>query len=395
MPAKDNRIRILAVGQLPVEAGGNYTTGMGKVMLELSGQSYPGADYATLALNAADRKVSGNRHIGYVLPVGRLIAEVLLHPVRLVREIADYRRYLDYSPWRALFYRLNIDRAIARTSATCVHLHSIDHVLPFSHANQAGTVSSVLTCHGIFGVGDSGRRRDMYVESMRRVDEVTGLTEEIDRRFAQFGVDADRRHIIPNGVDTDKYHYDPQTRATVREELGISDKRTVFLTVGSLQQRKGQYDFMRLLKESGLDFEYWLLGDGPDRQKIREWADANGIGDRIRMTGYTAGQDLYRYYSAADIYAHVSYAEGQALSEIEARATGLRILVNSDVAHTLPAQEAGSPYCRVIEMQRGGIWNEELLEWIRIPQTDRVTDGTLDWQNIADMYHDIYKRIAL
>ncbi len=394
MSATDNRISILAVGQLPVEAGGNYTTGMGKVMLELSGQSYPGADYATLALNASGRKVTGSRHIGYVLPVCSLIAEVLMHPVRLAREIADYRRYLDYSPWRALFYRLNIDRAIKRTSATCVHLHSIDHVLPFSHATQSRTVSSILTCHGIFGVGDLGRRRDMYVESMRRVGYVTGLTEEIDLRFSGFGVDAGRRHIVPNGVDTCKYHYDPQARSALRENLGISDGRTVFLTVGSLQQRKGQYDFMCLLAKSGLDFEYWLIGEGPDRQRIMDWADARGIGDRIRMTGYVAGTDLCRYYSAADIYAHVSYAEGQALSEIEAHATGIRVLVNREVAHTLPVREGGPPRCRVIDMSKGDVWDDGLLEWIRTPQTARVTDGTLDWQNIADMYHDIYKRIT-
>lgn len=45
-------------------------------------------------------------------------------------------------------------------------------------------------------------------------------------------------------------------------------------------------------------------------------------------------------------------------------------------------------------MSKGDVWDDGLLEWIRTPQTARVTDGTLDWQNIADMYHDIYKRIT-
>ena len=52
--------RVLAIGQLPVEMGGNYTTGMGKVVYELSLQHYSGLSYKTLALNAKDKKTLEN-----------------------------------------------------------------------------------------------------------------------------------------------------------------------------------------------------------------------------------------------------------------------------------------------------------------------------------------------
>ena len=65
--------RVLAIGQLPVEMGGNYTTGMGKVVYELSRQDYSGISYKTLALNAKDKKTLDPKYFGYTFSIGKLL----------------------------------------------------------------------------------------------------------------------------------------------------------------------------------------------------------------------------------------------------------------------------------------------------------------------------------
>lgn len=385
--------RVLAIGQLPVEMGGNYTTGMGKVVYELSLQHYSGLSYKTLALNTKDKKTLDSKYSGYTFSIGELLKSLFLHPLKLYRELQDYRAYLDYSPLRALFYRANMDRVIDKLSPDCVHLHSIDNVIPFSHTEKKEEVKSIITCHGIFGVEGNEHRRKLYVESLARVDYATGLTEDIDRLISSFHVPDKKRSVIPNGVDVDKFRYDEKARQTIRHEWNIPDDRTIFITVGSLQHRKGQLDFMSQLKDCGIDYEYWIIGSGPDKDKIEKWVHNNGQKDRIRLIGYIPGEDLYRYYSAADVYAHTSYAEGQALSEIEAYTTGLKILVNQDVVRTLANSPENESRYRVISFEEGIMWDDKLIDWIKERESGRTTDGSLNWQKIADMYTCIYKKL--
>lgn len=385
--------RVLAIGQLPVEMGGNYTTGMGKVVYELSRQDYSGISYKTLALNAKDKKTLDPKYFGYTFSIGKLLKSLFLHPLKLYRELQDYRAYLDYSPLRALFYRANMDRVIDKMSPDCVHLHSIDNVIPFSHTGKKEEIKSIITCHGILGVEGNEHRRKLYIESLARIDYATGLTEDIDRLLSSFHVPDKKRSVIPNGVDVDKFRYDENARQTIRHEWNIPDDRTVFITIGSLQHRKGQLDFMNQLKDCGIDYEYWLIGSGPDKEEIEKWIQNNGLEDRIRLMGYVSGEDLYSYYSAADVYAHTSYAEGQALSEIEACTTGLKILVNQDVVRTLASSPENESRYRVISLEEGVVWNDGLIDWIKKREFGRATDGSLNWQKIADMYTCIYKKL--
>lgn len=385
--------RVLAIGQLPVEMGGNYTTGMGKVVYELSRQDYSGISYKTLALNAKDKKTLDSKYLGYTFSIGKLLKSLFLHPLKLYRELQDYRVYLDYSPLRALFYRINMDRVIDKLSPDCVHLHSIDNVIPFFHTGKKEEVKSIITCHGIFGVEGNEHRKKLYIESLARIDYATGLTEDIDRLLNSFHVPDKKRSVIPNGVDVDKFRYDEKARQTIRHEWNIPDDRTIFITVGSLQHRKGQLDFMSQLKDCGIDYEYWIIGSGPDKDKIEKWVHNNGQEDRIRLIGYIPGEDLYRYYSAADVYAHTSYAEGQALSEIEACTTGLKILVNQDVVRTLARSPENESRYRVISLEEGVVWDAGLIDWIKERESGRTTDGSLNWQKIADMYTCIYKKL--
>lgn len=389
-------MKILAVGQLPTEVGGNYSTGMGKVMYELSCQSYGTDTLYSLAVNcrhSAARRLGGDRYIGYTFPLLRLCKDALRHPARFRSELRDYRCNLNYSPWRALFYRLNIDRAVRSVNPNIVHLHSIDLVIPFSHSEYAKAAKSVVTCHGIFQTEGNPQRCGYYEDSLSRVDYVSGLTKEIHRKLGGLGVSSQRIFTIPNGVDTSKFRYSESERKRLREEQGISEHTVVFLTVASIQKRKGQLDFLRQLVHSGMDFRYWLIGKGPDSDSILAFAAESGVADRVTLIGYVDAPKLYSYYSAADIYAHVSSEEGQALSEIEAYTTGLRVLVNRKIASTLANEAENNPRYHIVDTDQPLDW-DEFRRWAGNPSgAERVPSSRFDWQHIADMYRAMYGKI--
>lgn len=390
-------MKILSIGQLPTEIGGNYSTGMGKVVYELSRCYFRLTQYETIALNASDKRIrkdiASNPLCGYNINYLHILKECVSNPVKIIKEYLYYKRLCNYSPLRGIFYRINIEHKIKHNNPDIIHIHSIDYVLPVKYIlskNQAkNQAKTVLTCHGIFNLNKS-TQQEYYKIVFSQVDYVTGLTDEIHNIFKKFRIDESRISIIPNGVDLKKFYYSSQERERLRNKFNISINTTVFLTVASIQYRKGQLAFLKDLKDSGLDYVYWIIGKGPDQEEIQKYAQENGISDHIRFFGYIEAENLYSYYSASDIYAHVSIEEGQALSEIEAYTCGLKILVNEQIRNTVvnPVLD-----CNIYNIQHiGTIDWPSVKEWISFEYT-RITRSNYQWQCVADQYAALYTQI--
>ena len=70
---------------------------------------------------------------------------------------------------------------------------------------------------------------------------------------------------------------------------------------------------------------------------------------------YVPHDELFAYYSAADIYAHPSSSEGQALVALEALCCGLPLIVNENIRDTIGLDESFDPYIRFLDLKSSGI----------------------------------------
>jgi glycosyltransferase involved in cell wall biosynthesis len=80
--------------------------------------------------------------------------------------------------------------------------------------------------------------------------------------------------------------------------------------------------------------DVWLLlvGDGPELDRIKDYARTKGVVDRIVFAGSRA--DIPRLMAAMDIFVMPSWHEGFGLVLIEAQASGLPCVI----ADTIPAE---------------------------------------------------------
>ena len=224
-------MRILLIGQLPAEIGGNYTTGAANVVYELSKQSCHDMVYYTYGTNISSsmaRKASESplQYIGYkIRPIGMLF-NALLHPLTTLRSWKHYRRVDHQNVLRYAFYEYNIRSAIKAVKPDLIHVNSIDNVSPVRFALGSQKIPVLLTCHGIFYRGEEKDlvNRDRYLGNINLADAYSGLTAESKDEYEAFlGIDRNLVSIIPNGVDCSKYYFSKSERQKLREELGISD----------------------------------------------------------------------------------------------------------------------------------------------------------------------------
>lgn len=94
----------------------------------------------------------------------------------------------------------------------------------------------------------------------------------------------------------------------------------IILTVGRISSEKGQTvipETAKLLANAGIDFVWYLVGDGPTRDAIEQGIKVCNMEDHVYLLG--TKENPYPYMKACTIYVQTSTSEGWCLTTQEAR----------------------------------------------------------------------------
>jgi glycosyltransferase involved in cell wall biosynthesis len=140
--------------------------------------------------------------------------------------------------------------------------------------------------------------------------------------------DAKRVCVISNGIDLVRFAPDQKARREVRAELGIPVEASVVCTVGRLSKEKDQALLVEAMAPLlGTGVHLVIVGDGPEREALREQIAGIAAGPYVHMTGPRS--DVERVLAAADAFALTSRTEGLPLVLLEAMATALPVIATA------------------------------------------------------------------
>lgn len=137
--------------------------------------------------------------------------------------------------------------------------------------------------------------------------------------------------LLNNGVDTERFSYQPELRNKTRKELNAENK----IIIGHcgrfnyVKNHKFLVDVFAEYKKLHPDSLLLLVGDGGERKNIESKAEKLGIIDSIVITGLISNTE--DYYNAMDCFVFPSIHEGFPLTLVEAQATKLPCLISSEV----------------------------------------------------------------
>ncbi len=136
-------------------------------------------------------------------------------------------------------------------------------------------------------------------------------------------------HGLP--PSTDYYKITPAIAADKfkdgNREYVLGDKINI-LTVGRLSWVKG-YDYaLQALSQLNIDFQYTIIGDGEDRERLLFAAYQLGIADKVVFAGKQAHDKIVHYMRESAIYLQSSVQEGFCNAVLEAQAAGLICIVS-------------------------------------------------------------------
>ncbi len=204
------------------------------------------------------------------------------------------------------------------------HLHAEwVHLGPMPRARQTGPSRFVSRLNGTLrDVLERRAVRHYVAESVR----VRNLFRPLVRQPIA---------VLDQAIPIDRFHGDGSRPSQFRSAARIGDDTPVLICVSRLVPGKGQRDLVSALPEILAvrpDAILVLVGDGPERGPLEDWARQLDVAHAVRLLG--SRRDVPDLLHAANVFVFASENEGFGLAVLEAMAAGL-----PTVAFRIPSLE--------------------------------------------------------
>ena len=253
----------------------------------------------------------------------------------------------------------------------------------------------------------SAWRREVEARCWREATSVVTLAEVMKRHIVAGGVDAERVVVIPNAVDPTAFRPVPPD-PSLRARLGIAEGAFVIGYVSTLSSYEGLphlIEAVARLTTEGRVVQGLIVGDGQERERLRQLARRLGVGDRITITGSVPHEEVLAYYALMDVFVVPRTAEITSqlvtpLKPYEAMAAGKAVVVSrtealqemvieGETGVSFEPEDAGD-LARVV----GELWDDpdrrrrlgaRACEWVREHRT---------WEANASRYLELYRELG-
>lgn len=153
-----------------------------------------------------------------------------------------------------------------------------------------------------------------------------GISDEMMHDLAEYGIEEERRVLIPNGVEmpTRSGAERAESAARIRAEIGADAETRVAVFAGRMEKQKNVDTLLKAFGKiiaEGQVGKLVLLGDGALMEEHQKLAAELGLGDAVVFAGRV--ENVEDYLAAADLFVLPALAEGMSNAVLEAMAEGV------------------------------------------------------------------------
>ncbi len=208
------------------------------------------------------------------------------------------------------------------------------------------------------------------------------------KKLAQKTSTHQKIEIIYNGIDTNEFK--PVKNKKENKTLRI-------ICVARLIKRKGiDYLLKALGSLKNKDFTLTLIGDGKEKENLKELAKNLKIDKQVKFLGSIPHQKIVKYYQENDFFILPSLNEGMSNTVLEAMACGLPIIMSNVGGNKELIDNNGSIIPKVSskaikEVIEKYLKNKKLIKNHSI-QSRKIAEK-MNWSKVVNKYLNIYKKI--
>lgn len=167
--------------------------------------------------------------------------------------------------------------------------------------------------------------RDLSDKYFKDFDNIIAVGENVQEMLKEnFPLEKEKIGLIKNYIDSNNIE-NLANEYTV--DTITNDERIIITSVIRVDKEKGAdlvVSAAAKLKECGVLFKWYIVGDGAQRDEIEAQIQTNNLTEDVVVTGYK--ENPYPYIKACDIFVHPTYEESFGLAILEALILGKTIV---------------------------------------------------------------------
>jgi len=332
----------------------------------------------------------------------------------VVEKVAIHRAHnlSNRLAWNRLFLPLTFTQGLTEAcrEADVVHLHEYRSylaavTLPILKRTHA---PFIVTPQGSLPVLGRSLLKSIYdpLVGQALLKEAAGLhaTSPMERdQFLEAGADAQRIHLIPNGIDTADYEHLPGP-GDFRARNNIPANAPLVLFLARINRIKGVDFLVSAFAQVAKALPEAILAlVGPDDgylAQVKHQVSELGLADRVRYIGYVSGTEKLQAYLSADVYVLPSNYEILGITLLEALACGTPVITTDRCGLAPTLAEAGLG--TVVKFGEVEALSTQLLDALQNRGTLRQEAerrrtyvlSHFSWDKIADSWESVYAQCA-
>jgi len=237
----------------------------------------------------------------------------------------------------------------------------------------------------MFYHGSTDDNHKLHKNVIPQFDEIVGINENVARMLRKsYPSVASKVTYITNYVE------DVPIKSHAKAyEIGRENREWILCTCGRMSSEKGfdlAVEAAKNLKEKGISFLWYFVGDGAERAKIENMIESNGLTANIKITGMLGNP--YPYIAGCDVYVQPSYEESFGLTIAEAKILCKPIVSTKTIGGELQIEHESNG---IITEVSGQAIAKGILDYIQKPKLKSEVIASLE--NID--YSKIYKEYQL
>lgn len=237
---------------------------------------------------------------------------------------------------------------------------------------------------------------------IKKTDCLVGNSRSVVEFYRGLGVPEEKLACIPNGVDAPEAlpPIDREKRRAILAELDFPPESFVVGYIGRLAKQKRVEDLIwavETMRQIRPQLRLVIVGDGPERERLENFASDVGVTDCIRFLGHR--NDASQWLELFDVFCLASSFEGMSNSLMEAMSVGKPVIASDIPANRelVVQSETGflpklADTVGIMQFLRRLIDEPGLTEKLGLAGRQRIQQF-FSVTRMVDAYADIYRKL--
>jgi len=220
------------------------------------------------------------------------------------------------------------------------------------------------------------------------------VSESLKKLLLDYGADPDKITVLPNAVEKNYFvEVSPESKKQVLEKYNLNFSSKIIFTAGGTDGVKDVGFIVEAIEKLGMSEVVLLVGGRKGDQHDLFRIDRKNV----KYIGILSQDEIIRLYNSCDVYIQSSRYDSFGMAPLEAMAAGSTVIVSDRVGMSYLIEHGINgfiaPYRKVDELASLIAKALENPRKAAIGEKARSTAMGTCWNNVAQSYIDIYKKI--